>query len=123
MRIVVSVTIAVYSKSATKTGIYYNRVSQVGFLLFEAYREILRYSNQEIHFSGLLLQTREVTMEHCKMCNDFTDELVMEIEASVLAMIKKNNPEWVEADGSCQKCVAHYKSLDQMIEQVDSPGV
>ena len=37
-------------------------------------------------------------------------------------MIKKNNPEWVEADGSCQKCVAHYKSLDQMIEQVDSPG-
>jgi len=25
-------------------------------------------------------------MEHCKLCNDFTDELVMEIEASVLAI-------------------------------------
>ena len=58
-------------------------------------------------------------MEHCKLCDDSTDTLVKQIEASVIDMIRKHNPDWIEADGSCRKCLVHYRNLDQLIEQDD----
>ena len=58
-------------------------------------------------------------MEHCKLCDDSTDDLVKQIEASVIEMIRKHNPDWVETDGSCEKCLVHYRSLDQLIVQDD----
>ncbi len=30
-------------------------------------------------------------------------------EAHIADEIKKNHPEWVEADGVCRKCLAHFK--------------
>jgi len=58
-------------------------------------------------------------MEYCKLCDKPAEILISQIEASVLEMIKKNNPEWVEEDGSCEKCISHYKNLDQVIVQED----
>jgi len=61
----------------------------------------------------------EGKMEHCKLCDEATDNLVKQVETSVLDMIKKHHPDWVETDGSCKKCVAYYENLDQLIIQED----
>ncbi len=61
----------------------------------------------------------EGTIQYCKVCDKPAEILIAQIETSVLEMIKKNNPEWVAEDGSCEKCIAHYKSLDQIIVQED----
>jgi len=59
-------------------------------------------------------------MENCVLCNESTvDTLAEQIESSVLDMIKKHNPEWVETDGSCKKCVTYYENLDNLIVQED----
>lgn len=58
-------------------------------------------------------------MEQCKLCDDFTDKLVKDIEASVIDMIRKQRPEWVENDGSCKKCISYYQNLDKVIVQDD----
>ena len=58
-------------------------------------------------------------MEYCKLCDKPAEVIVKQIEASVLDMIKNNNPEWVEEDGSCEKCVSYYENLDQVIVQED----
>jgi len=58
-------------------------------------------------------------MEYCKLCDKPATDIVKQIENSVLEMIKKNNPEWVEDDGSCEKCVAYYEKLDDVIVQED----
>ena len=57
----------------------------------------------------------------CSICNESTDSLEEQINASVIEMIKKNNPEWVETDGSCKKCADHYENLDQMVELDKQP--
>ena len=57
-------------------------------------------------------------MQHCVLCNENFDTLEEQIEASVIEMIKKNNPEWVEADGSCKKCATHYQNLQHMVKVV-----
>ena len=54
-------------------------------------------------------------MEYCKLCDKPAEVIVEQIENSVIEMIKKNNPEWVEDDGSCEKCVSYYQNLDQTI--------
>ena len=56
-------------------------------------------------------------MEHCKICDSETETLEHKIESSLIEMIKKKNPEWVEDDGSCTACVAYYKSLDNIVVQ------
>jgi len=66
---------------------------------------------------GFLEIASEDKMEYCKLCDKPADIIVEQIESSVLEMIKKHNPEWVEADGSCMKCVAYYESLDEGIVQ------
>ena len=58
-------------------------------------------------------------MEYCKLYDKPAEVIVKQIEASVLNMIKNNNPEWVEEDGSCEKCVSYYENLDQVIVQED----
>ena len=39
-----------------------------------------------------------------------------QVEASVIDMIKTKNPEWVESDGSCEKCMDYYENLGEMVE-------
>jgi len=56
-------------------------------------------------------------MEHCSLCDSETETLEQKIEASVIEMIKKNNPEWVEDDGTCTACLAYYKNLDNIVIQ------
>ena len=56
-------------------------------------------------------------MELCKLCDKEAESLENLVESSLIEMIKKNNPDWVESDGSCTACVSYYKSLDQMVVQ------
>ena len=56
-------------------------------------------------------------MEYCKLCDKPAKVIVEQIESSVLEMIKRHNPEWVEEDGSCEKCVSYYEKLDQVMIQ------
>lgn len=56
-------------------------------------------------------------MSGCQLCEDCSEQLVKEIEASVIDMIRKQRPEWVESDGTCEKCVSYYQNLDKAIEQ------
>ena len=58
-------------------------------------------------------------MENCKLCDEPTDNLVKDIETSVINMIREHRPEWVEADGSCEKCISYYENLDKLIVQDD----
>jgi len=59
-------------------------------------------------------------MKNCVLCNESpADTLAEQIESSVLDMIKNHNPQWVETDGSCEKCVAYYENLDKLIVQED----
>ncbi len=58
-------------------------------------------------------------MDPCKLCDDSTDDLVKDIEASVIDMIRKQRPEWVETDGSCKKCISYYENLDKLVVQDD----
>ena len=50
-------------------------------------------------------------MELCKLCGKPTSQLHKVMEAYVIAVIKKQNPEWVESDGSCPTCIDVYKRL------------
>lgn len=58
-------------------------------------------------------------MEHCDLCDHLTDKLIKDIETSVIDMIRTQRPEWVETDGSCEKCVSYYQNLDKVIVQED----
>ena len=48
-----------------------------------------------------------------KLLNDATS-LQEEAERFVLALIRQEYPEWVEADGTCPRCLAYYESLDEI---------
>ncbi len=57
-------------------------------------------------------------MEHFILHDESSaDTLAEQIESSVLDMIKKHNPQWVETDGSCKKCMTYYENLDKLIVQ------
>jgi hypothetical protein len=36
-----------------------------------------------------------------------------QVEKYVLDVIAKNNPDWKEADGGCQKCMDYYMELGE----------
>lgn len=55
----------------------------------------------------------------CSLCKNETDDLYQIAEQAVLDMIKKDNPEWIERDGTCEKCIEYYKSLDDAIELIE----
>lgn len=73
-------------------------------------------SHDLFNLSLYFLNHNEATMENCKLCNETTDTLVKKVESSVIDMIKKHNPDWVESDGTCKKCVVYYENLHRMIE-------
>lgn len=62
------------------------------------------------------LSHNEDTMEQCILCKEPDDNLVRKIESSVIEMIKKNNPDWVESDGTCERCVSYYENLHRMVQ-------
>ncbi len=59
-------------------------------------------------------------MKDCKLCGAQTEDIFFELETMVIDMIRKENPEWVEADGVCKRCIEHYKGLDDAFEILDS---
>lgn len=58
-------------------------------------------------------------MENCPLCDEDTPTLEKQIESVVIDMIRRNNPQWVEADGACRKCVVYYRSLNKLVELDD----
>ncbi len=53
-------------------------------------------------------------MPYCALCEKQVDQLHYDIEQWILNTIVKNNPKWVEKDGSCMDCIAYYRSLDNI---------
>jgi len=37
----------------------------------------------------------------------------------VIEMIKQKNPNWVESDGACTRCINYYVDLDNAVEVYD----
>ena len=58
-------------------------------------------------------------MESCKLCGKEVDSIVHEAEQIVLKMIKRMNPNWVQSDGGCEKCIKYYKNLDDTVQVRD----
>ena len=58
-------------------------------------------------------------MNNCKICHTETDNLYFELEGMVINMIRKENPNWIESDGGCKRCVEYYKNLDDAVEILD----
>ena len=58
-------------------------------------------------------------MSECKLCSNECHDLNHEIELMVIEMIKKQNPQWIDSDGACSKCINYYSSLDDAIEVCD----
>jgi len=55
----------------------------------------------------------------CPVCENETESLSNIVEREVIQMIKRDHPNWVESDGSCQKCVEYYDALDDIVEVID----
>jgi len=55
-------------------------------------------------------------MKQCNICKEDTPTLESKIEASVMDMIKRNNPNWVESDGACTKCTIYYKKISGSVK-------
>lgn len=49
----------------------------------------------------------------CPICRRLISEDRLEshmrIEQTLIESIKRENPDWVEADGACPQCVNHYR--------------
>lgn len=55
-------------------------------------------------------------MSTCQLCGEPAESLHQVAEQFVIDTIKKNNPQWVETDGSCAKCVEYYRNFDEGVE-------
>jgi hypothetical protein len=55
----------------------------------------------------------------CPVCNTKTDDLSYSLELEIMNMIKRDNPQWVESDGSCGQCTKYYESLDTIVEVIE----
>jgi len=58
-------------------------------------------------------------MKHCDVCDEDVPSLDDIIKKSVMELIKKKNPDWVESDGACAKCISYYEKLPQFVEVDD----
>lgn len=57
-------------------------------------------------------------MELCPICGKPTNQLHRVVETYVISVIRKKNPDWVEADGSCRACIELYKDLNDAVEGI-----
>ena len=55
----------------------------------------------------------------CKLCNKEVDSLIHSLEHFGINFIKEQNPEWVQEDRACPKCIDYYKNLDKIVEVID----
>ena len=55
-------------------------------------------------------------MDNCVLCKEDAPSLDEKIEDLVMDMIKRNNPNWVESDGACKRCVVYYENLSKIVE-------
>ena len=46
---------------------------------------------------------------------DAGEKITRIAEQWLIEIIKEQNPGWVEKDGSCDKCIDYYKSLDDIL--------
>jgi len=55
----------------------------------------------------------------CPLCGKHSDSIEHIAEEWLLTEIRKEHPEWVEANGTCTKCVDYYHSLDNVFKPVN----
>ena len=51
----------------------------------------------------------------CQICDrdidDFAGIAHAKAEEYIIALIKRDHPEWKEKDGACHKCIEYYRKL------------
>lgn len=52
----------------------------------------------------------------CPLCGKPMDSAEHIAEQWVLREIQKEHPDWIESNGLCTKCIAYYRSLDNVFE-------
>ena len=57
-------------------------------------------------------------MKLCPLCGQPTSQLHRVVEQYVISVIRRENPDWIEADGSCPACIEYYNNLDDAVEVV-----
>jgi len=53
-------------------------------------------------------------MPYCSLCKKQVNQLHYDIEKWILDTIIREHPDWVDKDGSCQRCINYYESLDKI---------
>ncbi len=56
----------------------------------------------------------------CSLCQKDSHDILYELDSLVISLIKKHNPQWVEEDGSCQKCVDYYNNFKENSETLET---
>ena len=61
-----------------------------------------------------MVRTSLCNMEILLPCSKDVEQVLYELDAEIIKAIIQENPEWVEADGVCTKCLDYYRSLMKM---------
>jgi len=51
-------------------------------------------------------------MPYCTLCQKEVDQLHYEIEQYILDTIRKEHPNWIADNGSCEPCMRYYDGLN-----------
>ena len=54
-------------------------------------------------------------MAKCTLCGQETDSIAHLAEQTLIDFIKQKNPDWVESDGACEKCIDYYNNMDEAV--------
>ena len=54
-------------------------------------------------------------MNKCTLCGQEMDSIAHLAEQTLIQFIKDRNPEWVESNGACGKCISYYKEMDKAV--------
>lgn len=58
-------------------------------------------------------------MPYCTLCQKQVDQLHYQMEQWLLDTIRREHPQWVAEDGSCQPCLRYYDNLKDI--RIDTP--
>ena len=55
----------------------------------------------------------------CTLCGKETTSTSHVAEQWLLDLIRERNPDWVTEDGGCDRCIEHYRGLEDAVEIVE----